>query len=40
VPFKAGPDAGEQVIGLVEHLEAHPDKAVAIADEAQHWAYK
>ncbi|WIA24005.1 hypothetical protein OEZ85_013630 [Tetradesmus obliquus] len=39
-PFRAGPDAGEQVIGLVQHLEAHESKARAIASEAQHWAYR
>lgn len=39
-PFHAGPDAGEQVMAIVERLEADQDKARAIADTAQHWAYK
>jgi hypothetical protein len=39
-PFRAGADAGEQVIKLVEHLEANDKQARAMAAEAQHWAYK
>jgi hypothetical protein len=39
-PFRAGSDAGDQVIALVEHLEANDKKARAMAAEAQHWAYK
>jgi hypothetical protein len=39
-PFHAGPDAGEQVMRIVEHLEANQDKAQNIADTAQHWAYR
>ncbi|KAF6255964.1 hypothetical protein COO60DRAFT_1461903, partial [Scenedesmus sp. NREL 46B-D3] len=38
-PFRAGSDAGDQVIALVEHLEANDKKARAMAAEAQHWAY-
>jgi hypothetical protein len=40
VPFRAGSDAGDQVISLVEQLEANDKKARAMAAEAQHWAYK
>eukprot|EP00878_Enallax_costatus_P026149 GHUV01028032.1.p1 GENE.GHUV01028032.1~~GHUV01028032.1.p1 ORF type:complete len:428 (+),score=17.12 GHUV01028032.1:329-1612(+) len=39
-PFRAGPDAGNQVIELVRYFEKNDRKARAIADEAQHWAYK
>lgn len=39
-PFHAGADAGDQVIALVEHLEKNDKKARAMADEAQHWAYR
>ncbi|KAF8060292.1 Poglut3 [Scenedesmus sp. PABB004] len=39
-PFTAGADAGDQVLRLVERLEGSPRTAAAIADEAQHWAYR